>query len=65
MQKPKQPVKKPQISCKIERKKAKAEEAEAETIKQQAKGTRWKEMFADTPLVETQLAASDPLQSAM
>ena len=65
MQKPKQPVKKPQISCKIERKKAKAEEAEGETLKQQAKGERWKGIFADTPLLETKLSARDPLQSSM
>ena len=62
MQKPQPMKKKPNIECKIERKKARAAEEAKEMEKQQENCAKWEKIFANIPLVETKFSKEDPLQ---
>ena len=65
MQKPKVAKKKAVIECKIERQKARSEEAANVMEEQKANGARWEEISNNTKAEEIQLSQRDPLQKSM
>ena len=65
MQRPKVAKKKAVIERKIERQKARSEEAANHLEEQKANGSRWEELSNDTKIDEIELSQRDPLQQSM
>ena len=65
MQKPKAPIKKEVIKCKIARAKARAEEAAKEVVEHSAKAEVWENICSKTHTEELTFSKRDPLQKAM